>query len=828
MDTVEHVVRETKNDDIIDILRLCTSSDRDEEDFEYTRRRLLSFPVVEIVKSMGEFLVSDDSSVRRETVSLLCWMVGLRADLDFRSTPFILAFFCGRLSDWSSVEFAVHGIRELYSKHISPSVAMEYPAEDESVIQKDRSDLSLLLGYGSVSDLPPSTCTVSERVLTKLLVNVHAPSFGRQVRLEVLQLLKLLIKDFSRDLSPISDLIVKGVAIEGEDERDPNCLCIFFECIELLFESELISSSSSSRSSEELFDTLKSYFPIEAFGDSTDTEVVEKLKMSMNRCLVRFGLTAIEYLVPQLSVASEDAYVALRELGMKRPTDLIPFLIGEWNANSPPLIESLIQSSLEAADDDYITTLINHLYQKGEDDLLVIAANANSRIASTVLQAIPVETSVRLLTRFNFKNEELDLRNPNEFARNLLDFQTSSTMAVISRISGRLTDEDVIRRVVSLLNDTDDVSTDTGRCLSGLFRTPLAEKLHHLGDLKRLVSSLIRLKDTNHVSQSVLAMFRLGQLSVDLVQADWETVVDAFNDVAFSEWVIETCNRDTLPSSVVGRIANCLKKTQILREFIIEKGQIDVLSYISDPEILGNTIQSGQEVQDLLSALITSSSVGDPAAAVRLVVGVGIARGFTEEVIQILKYCENDVLWASGITALTSTDLMKTVVQSQLTEQRAEALLRIALPGTNLEEVVRWLVAQEQLPLGIGIRARLLCSPIVDEIPSDIESCILNSISENDLFGFRLAVKYAIVNPNWSLNFISDLIKTLKKIRDKKVIVRFSAIQILSVLPEMIASGKLIDWKLEVIRDIESLISNEPRFVVRKQAALAITSWYSL
>ena len=810
------------------ILRACTSPDRDEEDFEDQRRRLLSISVIEIVKSLGEFLLSEDASVRREAVALLCWIVGFRADLDTRAIPHILSFFCGRLSDWSSVEFAVHGIRELYSKHISPATQFEYPPEDEAVVQKDRADLSLLLGYGTAADLPVSTGSVTERVLTKILVNVHAPSFGRQVRTEVLQLFKLLIKDFPGELIKVAEVVIKGLAIEGEDERDPSCLCSFFECIELLFETGVISEESPSRCCDELFDTLKSYFPIQSFGDGAEPELIEKLKSSMNRCLARFGTTAIEFLLPQLSTAPDDAYVAVRELGIRRPVEILPFLIGEWNTASPPLVESLLQASISASADEYITALLSRLDSKGENDLLVIIANTDSRIACLTIRAIPVNSLAAILPRLQFQSDfspqQLETLNCNELAMQLIN-APDEDLILLSRIAGGLTDEAVVAHLANIINTKQEIDENVGRCIGGLFDTPFASVVHDLVDVGRVLQRLVEMKDQRSVERMVLGLFRAKQFEAfqEILEGNWEMAAEAFRDSHFS-CAILTQPSLILPSIVVGVAVAGLEDlelaTSVVRKYIVERGQVDVLSHlpVESVEIVSRAIEGSDELLDLIAAVIASCP---EEQAVRVVMLASAKMGLTEKALKVIGYCQDDFVWAVAIACADKRVMMET---GELSNGRIEALIRL---GRSAEDIVRWLAGSQLGHLPLSVQARVLCAAVVEELPPiATEEAIIQLVKIGDLFGFRLAIKYAIMNANWSPQFIDSLMDTLSAVcRDERVIVRFAAVQALSVLPEMIASGKLKDWKPKISSSLEYLISVEPKLVVRKQAALGITSW---
>jgi hypothetical protein len=95
--------------------------------------------------------------------------------------PPVTRFLCSRLSDWASVEPSVKGIKLIYDRFIDSEVILQYPISDTAEAEKLRADLSLFLGLPSVADLPAGSGTMTEHVLSVLLVNVHAPSFGQSV-----------------------------------------------------------------------------------------------------------------------------------------------------------------------------------------------------------------------------------------------------------------------------------------------------------------------------------------------------------------------------------------------------------------------------------------------------------------------------------------------------------------------------------------------------------------------------------------------------------------------------------------------------------------------
>jgi hypothetical protein len=824
MTRAKHVEPNHTGDRLVDILRCCTHADRDENQVEDSKRALLQFPVIDIVKGLGEFLLSDDSSVRREAVSVLSWMIKIRADIDAKAIPFILAFFCGRLGDWSSVEFAVQGIRELYMKHISPSGDLVYAPEEDSVRLRERSDLSLMLGYTTVADLPAETGSVTERVLTKLLINVHAPSFGKQVRYEVLSLLKLLIKDHSAQLLPISELIIKGVAIEGEDERDPLCLSVFFECIELLFETGLIPSEDMT-SIDELFSTLKSYFPIETTNDLSpeEQEMTEKLKLLQNRCFVRFGLRSIEFLVPQLEDRSrvEETFRALELISRQRPSDLLPFLVGDWTRRSPPLLGRLIQIAVTASEEEFITTFISHICARGDIELVALVGNSGKKWIEKIIEFLvksgaegKLFSLVPLLDFNSIDALSVEGVDVNKLVDQLLGCEKSENLLpLVSRLVPSITDSGLAGRVAALAWESED---DFARTVTHLVAGKWAlASLSEIFDMEAAVKKLVSLR-----AQSALSKIypKLPARFLEYLNSDFDLIIDALEDAHFCERFLEFEGDSFLSPKVIGRITRTTCDPVFVRKHVIGNGSFAALAHMQGcAVVVCQAIRSEGEFLDLLAAVISAiPGKEETKNAIEIVI---TARGDIDikKILEIVNHCQDDDVWASAVRALPPNR----IVAQQLTEKRAEAVLLFP-------DLVEQLVNEPGLP--VRVLTRLLTSPMIESVDSAVcEKCVIESLENGDEFGFKLCVKYAVLNPNLTPEFLEKLAeKLIYLLHSERAIIRFGAAQTIATLPEMVASGKLKSLKDRILAGLDKTLQREPKFAVRKQIAIGITSWYNI
>ena len=807
--------------DIVSILRRFFAAEFISDVREEAQQALQGEDLVQVVKELGQYLVSDDSTQRRESVTLLQGIVKLRADISPRQLPHLLAFFCSRLSDWSSVEPAVQGICEIYTRHIRETDNLAYPSEDESTRARELSDLSLLLGYAKSSDLPACKETMAERVLTKLLINVHAPSFGRQVRHSVLSLLKVLIKYFSHEL--VAEIIVKGVAIEGEDERDPECLLRFFECIDALFEKSLIEEES--KASEELFDTLKSYFPIQTMDDSDTAQ----LRHMLNACMVRFGLKSIEFLSPQLNDPSraEHAFSALVQIGKERSIDLLPFILSEWCMSPSPLLEKLWQSTIEDADPSYVETLIDHLKQKGEVDMLVVTGNANpSKAAMVISSSRECGFFMELIKKLKFDDSCHAIPVSSEYAipiaQRLAD-DLPTSLHIISRMVPLIQSDVLLVKKIGLEISQGIQGKDADRCLGNIFALRNVELISEL-DLFSILDRLIRVESTEAaLSQVIRAIYSDHQdLVVEKMSGHWELASRAFSDPDLSVWVLDRVSLDSLPSVVIAEIviSICPIKEQqcinIVHECLVESGRVDLLSYLDGQEIfivkaLGST---PSVYEDLLASVIAFPSV----ATVQTAISASLHVVSAEKCLRILRYCDSCSVWAAGVCELQKhspeLDLL-----DQLTEDRVEALMRLEDAKFVIEKISNQL-SLDVVPASVASRV-LSC---VDRLDYQLAEQVILA-PDTDVFTFRLAIKYLVLNPNTCPDFIQRLIANIKSQLCERPMVRFSAVQTLAVLPEMVASGKLESVRSYTLLFLHKLLQKEPKRIVRKQIAVAITNW---
>jgi len=119
---------------------------------------------------------------------------------------------------------------------------------------------------------------------------------------------------------------------------------------------------------------------------------------------------------------------------------------------------------------------------------------------------------------------------------------------------------------------------------------------------------------------------------------------------------------------------------------------------------------------------------------------------------------------------------------------------------------------------------------MIESVDSAVcEKCVIESLENGDEFGFKLCVKYAVLNPNLTPEFLEKLAeKLIYLLHSERAIIRFGAAQTIATLPEMVASGKLKSLKDIILAGLDKTLQREPKFAVRKQIAIGITSWYNI
>ena len=852
----EHVNAEGNMEDLSDLVHRSASSTSSQSERDEARTALGKYPIIDIVKSLGAPLLSDDSGIRRQAVSTISSALETRSDINEASIPHIIAFLCSRLTDWASVEPSVQGIKLLYSKHITPSMVLEYPTEEPAIQAKERSDLSLMLGHAGVADLPPFTGSIIDIVLMKLLINVHAPSFGQQVRLEVLQLLGIWASNYTDQLLPIGDTFVKGLAIEGEDERDIACLSAFFHDIDLLFESGLLSEDStsvSSKSVDDLFETLKSYFPIQLSVNEKDPNSLASLKALLCKCLVRLNLQSIEFLTPQLNDPStaEDAYLCLEEIGKTHPNDLIPFILAEWNSADrvSTLMVTLWQRTMEHADNMIVEAIIARLVESGEPELLAVTARTNNRILVKVLAEFVKQNKdvLQILNVTEIEGSQVDMDSALAFSIIAKMYLTSESLRIASKLVPSITDAEMLGRIAAFVNTSlaeSVIDSHVELTLVNFFSCHLALAVQ-LFRIDTVITTLVA-ADSAVVGSILLALFRAEMIQVEYLESlrgKWILALDAFADPGFCAYFqvsMMTTGRVAiadLPAEIIGALVVVETKasTQLIRASLVDGGRLELVRFIS-VDRLAHALSGMGVWEDLLAAAIGL----DESAIVTSVAVAAWIDG--HRVDRILDRCKSDSVWADVIRGLLNRypddSSITLLVVSQNTPSRMEALFASEDPiltptGHTLIELLSG--ADTVTDRDISVITRVLSAlpaTSVTQFASLAETLLPRSVASGDMFGFKLMIKFLILTPNVSagsvLAFAQSVLAALTATPPPGVMTRFCAVQTLAVMTEVVPSGKLKQLKSEVLRTLSSVLGVESRLVVRKQAAVAITNWMNV
>lgn len=216
--------------------------------------------VIHLEPALGN---SSDPTGRRLSVRLLsdCLNGTPQIKLNFKHVETFAQFFLGKFSDWQCVEGAVGGILVLL-RHHGPVLKT----------LKDENDVPLVVN-----------------VTRQLLKEVHTPSHTQPVRKTVLDVIGLLLDDWSVEISQLGEELGDGFIAAVDEERDPRNLLMSFSIIARVLEKcgaicirdETLNSA---------FEILNSYFPI-TFTPPKDDKfgiTADDLKEGLNRA---FGST---------------------------------------------------------------------------------------------------------------------------------------------------------------------------------------------------------------------------------------------------------------------------------------------------------------------------------------------------------------------------------------------------------------------------------------------------------------------------------------------------------------------------------------------------------
>lgn len=843
--------------EIESLLRKCMNDGIDADMRTEFRSGLLVFEITDLVRGLQTYLLSENSGTRREAVSTLSWLAGCHPRITPGSIPHLVAFFCSRLSDWASVEPSVQGIRTLYAHHIKPEWRLQYVEESEAVRSRDRSDLSLLLGLPGVSSLPAESDSMTERVIAKLLINVHAPSFGQQVRFEVLELFKLWIKDFGEELVSFSDIVVRGLGIEGEDERDVACLTSFFEAINLLFLSPLYYRGNP-KALEDLFEILKSYFPVQFVAREKDSEHLGRLRILLSDCMVHFRLQSIEFLTPHLNDPSmaEDAYLTLIEIGKKCPNELIPFLLGEWNTNPSLLLRNLWQATISVADSEIVEGLVSRLVSQGdEDELLVICAETNVDILVVVLKKVLNQgklLSPSFVSKVRLDN--VDISEGSMMSETVangivekLNLSEPSGMRLVCKLMKYVSDAKILENMVEMvkiaLKSDFLLTNEITECISNLSKFHPSILLTNINS----VHLLARLVTENSETAGILALslFNAGIWSQDhlaaiagkffLLSSAWKS--PHFCDMFFTQYLetsLVACS-SLDAESLATILLNCSSSTSstlLLRDLILgETSRLDLIPYLG-AEKLKQALLCADVWEDLLSVCLTRLS---EELAMRTVPVIAEA-GEEEQVLRIMRHCENPKIWAKTMHAMSKKPGKNFAcnIFDQISVDRIEYFLA---EGDNVDsdlvDLLRLIKTGEcEGRITVGILNSLSSPELLISESKMVESCLGGSFDHVGIY--KLLIKYLLVLASQQNEGVREsvVVEWVKKIcgelNEYPADLRFAAVQALAIIPETVASGKLESVVPLVSQTLRNSLDKEPKQVIRKQIAIGITGWFNI
>ncbi|KAF4673301.1 mms19 nucleotide excision repair [Perkinsus chesapeaki] len=199
--------------------------------------------LLELVQQLQSKLISEDSAVRRLAVELLSDVVERLPKLPLGSMQVktVGRFFVDKLEDWVCIEFALKGLIGLLTNHGRKLARVKLTTEEVNKEAETDDYIGMLLTGDerfedtNRAEVPEFHCEMFLHVIIKhVLLYVNAPSQSQPVRYAVLQLLELILnqpelREQVIGQGTVAKVLVQGVVMECEDERDPRNLLLAFK-----------------------------------------------------------------------------------------------------------------------------------------------------------------------------------------------------------------------------------------------------------------------------------------------------------------------------------------------------------------------------------------------------------------------------------------------------------------------------------------------------------------------------------------------------------------------------------------------------------------------
>ncbi|KEP63092.1 UNVERIFIED_CONTAM: hypothetical protein HHA_222230 [Hammondia hammondi] len=199
-----------------------------------------------------------------------------------------------------------------------------------------------------------------QKMMRRVLLDVHAPSFAQNVRQLILRLILVLLRDFQTDVAALSTRkkneggvdVISAVCTQLEGERDPRCLLLLFEIVAVL--GSKYSSVMKRTDLENVVDVAMTYFPI-SFNPPANAPIPiteEMLVSAFHKALTSsplFSSFVLLYLMDALASAGDEGFQQTLEDVKRTATAVLPFFPPSAAlATLEPLQGLMVQSCFDA------------------------------------------------------------------------------------------------------------------------------------------------------------------------------------------------------------------------------------------------------------------------------------------------------------------------------------------------------------------------------------------------------------------------------------------------------------------------------------------------
>jgi len=206
----------------------------------------------------------------------------------------------------------------------------------------------------------------------------------------------------------------------------------------------------------------------------------------------------------------------------------------------------------------------------------------------------------------------------------------------------------------------------------------------------------------------------------------------------------------------------------------------------------------------------------------------------------LLDRIDDTRIWGIVVGRLLETkymsDVIRVISSDILTWERADQLM---LVSTSIGSDLAWLPFLIANLLGRSGTPSLLVRLVVELKDQALFMETVRELRREEIFfhfspdfyHVKLVIRYMLLDTAtvWDRQELTDMITSSSSLLGHaSVIVRFAVSQLLAVMTEVIPTGRLMEFKSSVFRELECRMDVERTLVVRRQLAIAITSWINV